>query len=120
MLTHVGDQILFLNKMDLLADKVTRSPLELYLPDYEGSSNYEGAVSYFRRTFVRVCNTVAGKSLYTHITCATDTRQVKCEYFTGILFNASFQKLTWVLGPVVLKAMLDILIKGRLRDIGFL
>lgn len=64
--------------MDLLADKVTRSPLELYLTDYEGPSNYEAAVSYFRRTFVR-CNR-EDKTIYTHVTCATDTRQIKCEY----------------------------------------
>lgn len=88
--------ILFLNKMDLLADKVTRSPLELYLTDYEGPSNYEAAVSYFRRTFVQ-CNR-ENKTIYTHVTCATDTRQIK----------------------FVLRAMLDILVKDRLRTIGFL
>lgn len=69
-------QILFLNKMDLLADKISRSPLSLYLTDYEGPNTYEEAVIYFRRTFVR-CNREA-KTIYTHVTCATDTRQIKC------------------------------------------
>jgi len=88
--------ILFLNKMDLLADKISRSPLELYLTDYDGPNTYEAAVSYFRGTFIK-CNREA-KTIYTHVTCATDTRQIK----------------------FVLKAMLDILIKESLRNIGFL
>ncbi|KAF8320311.1 G-protein alpha subunit, partial [Clavulina sp. PMI_390] len=88
--------ILFLNKMDLLADKVTRSPLSLYLTDYDGPNTYEEAVIYFRRTFIR-CNREA-KTIYTHVTCATDTRQIK----------------------FVLKAMIDILIKEQLKNTGFL
>jgi len=104
--------------MDLLADKISRSPLKLYLPDYEGPNTYEAAVSYFRRTFVK-CNREA-KTLYTHVTCATDTRQIKCESLVAIascVWNVNTE-LNWC--AVVLKAMLDILIKESLRNIGFL
>lgn len=79
--------------MDLLADKISRSPLELYLTDYDEPNTFEAAVSYFRRTFVN-CNREA-KTIYTHVTCATDTRQIKCKslvaFPAGVSLNHSYQ-----------------------------
>jgi hypothetical protein len=39
-------QILFLNKIDLFAEKLPRSPLGDYFPDYTGGDNYDAACDY--------------------------------------------------------------------------
>lgn len=39
-------QILFLNKIDLFAEKLPRSPLGDYFPDYTGGNNYDAACDY--------------------------------------------------------------------------
>ncbi|KAJ3549081.1 hypothetical protein NMY22_g1025 [Coprinellus aureogranulatus] len=38
--------ILFLNKIDLFAEKLPRSPLGDYFPDYTGGDNYDAACDY--------------------------------------------------------------------------
>ncbi len=44
--------ILFLNKIDLSAEKLPRSPLEDYSPDYQGGANYDAACDYLLHRFV--------------------------------------------------------------------
>ena len=77
--------ILFLNKRDLFAKKVARkniSDIDQW-QDYEGKpQDYEGGVTYFLRKFLDR-NRTKDKDIYTHITCATDTENVK------VVFNAS-------------------------------
>jgi len=86
---------LFLNKKDLLAEKIQSSPLEAYFPsfkDFKGftSGDYDSAKSFMRHLFrqrkAAVENTrhfkettVDGstRSLFIHETCATDTDNVK-------------------------------------------
>jgi hypothetical protein len=106
--------------MDLLADKITRSPLELYLHDYHGPNNYEAAVSYFKKIFVDV-RKEKDRQIYTHITCATDSRQMRCE---GLIHLFPLPKpwlpLTSRMDIVVLTALHDILVKNSLRSAGIL
>ncbi|KAL1924834.1 uncharacterized protein VTP21DRAFT_4488 [Calcarisporiella thermophila] len=68
--------ILFLNKIDLFRSKLSVSPLKNYFPDYEGGDNYEFACEYMRERFITL-NQSEQKQVYTHFTCATDTRQVQ-------------------------------------------
>lgn len=72
-------QILFLNKIDLFAEKLPRSPLGDYFPDYQGGDNYDAACSYLLNRFVSLNQSAATKQIYAHYTCATDTQQIKCE-----------------------------------------
>jgi guanine nucleotide-binding protein subunit alpha len=74
----VAVQILFLNKIDLFAEKLPRSPLGDYFPDYMGGDNYDAACDYLLHRFVSLNQSAATKQIYAHYTCATDTQQIKC------------------------------------------
>lgn len=72
-------QILFLNKIDLFAEKLPTSPLGDYFPDYNGGDNYDAACEYLLHRFVSLNQNAATKQIYAHYTCATDTQQIKCK-----------------------------------------
>ena len=76
-------QILFLNKIDLFAEKLPHSPLGDYFPDYSGGDNYDLACEYLLHRFVSLNQNAATKQIYAHYTCATDTQQIKCKSFEG-------------------------------------
>ncbi|KAF9074015.1 heterotrimeric G protein alpha subunit B [Rhodocollybia butyracea] len=69
--------ILFLNKIDLFAEKLPRSPLATYFPDYTGGDNYDAACAYVLQRFVSLNQNAMTKRIYAHYTCATDTQQIK-------------------------------------------
>lgn len=77
---HLWFQILFLNKIDLFAEKLPRSPLGDYFPDYTGGDNYDAACDYLLHRFVSLNQSAATKQIYAHYTCATDTQQIKCAF----------------------------------------
>lgn len=77
--TIVFLQILFLNKIDLFAEKLPTSPLGDYFPDYNGGDNYDAACEYLLHRFVSLNQNAATKQIYAHYTCATDTQQIKCK-----------------------------------------
>ncbi|GAA6044296.1 hypothetical protein JCM8097_006752 [Rhodosporidiobolus ruineniae] len=89
--------ILFLNKIDLFREKLPRSPIANFFPDYTGGSDLQAACDYFSSRFVSL-NQSSAKQIYTHFTCATDTNQIK----------------------FVLSAVNDIIIQVNLRDCGLL
>jgi len=90
--------ILFLNKIDLFAEKLPRSPLGDYFPDYTGGNNYDAACDFLLHRFVSLNQSAATKQIYAHYTCATDTQQIK----------------------FVLSAIQDILLQIHLRECGLL
>ncbi|KAJ6608099.1 G-protein alpha subunit [Mycena sp. CBHHK59/15] len=69
--------ILFLNEIDLFAEKLPRSPLGDYFSDYQGGDNYDAACDYLLHRFVSLNQSPATKQIYAHYTCATDTQQIK-------------------------------------------
>jgi len=69
------NMILFLNKRDLFAEKITRVPLSTRFPDYKGRE-YSEAVAYMQGIF-EARNKNKERSIYTHITCATDTDNIQ-------------------------------------------
>ncbi|GAW07766.1 heterotrimeric G protein alpha subunit B [Lentinula edodes] len=89
--------ILFLNKIDLFAEKLPRSPLGDYFPDYTGGDNYDAACEYLLHRFVSLNQSAATKQIYAHYTCATDTQQIK----------------------FVLSAIQDILLQLHLREFSY-
>ncbi|KAI9489882.1 G-alpha protein [Zychaea mexicana] len=90
--------ILFLNKIDLFAEKLPRSPLAKYFADYMGGSKYEAACQYLLNRFVSLNTRADSKQIYTHFTCATDTKQIK----------------------FVMSAVNDICLHDNLRNVGLL
>ncbi|KAF7313057.1 G-protein alpha subunit [Mycena kentingensis (nom. inval.)] len=90
--------ILFLNKIDLFAEKLPRSPLGDYFPDYHGGNSYDAACDYLLHRFVSLNQSAATKQIYAHYTCATDTQQIR----------------------FVLSAVQDILLQVHLRECGLL
>ena len=73
---------MFLNKIDLFAEKLPRSPLGDYFPDYNGGDDYDAACNYLLHRFVSLNQSAATKQIYAHYTCATDTQQIKCACIT--------------------------------------
>jgi len=78
---HNTSMILFLNKRDLFAEKITKVPLTVCFPDYDGEQTYEAGAEFLKNQF-EAKNHNDEKMVYTHITCATDTDNV------AAVFNA--------------------------------
>mmetsp|Transcript_7152 Transcript_7152/g.14882 ORF Transcript_7152/g.14882 Transcript_7152/m.14882 type:complete len:362 (+) Transcript_7152:77-1162(+) len=98
-----SSMILFLNKRDLFEEKILRVsikdqvgfgdfPAQLGDPDY-----YKIGVDYFLTKFIGV-NENEDRIIYHHITCATDSQNVQ----------------------VVFNACKDIILRGNLKDSGFM
>jgi len=68
--------ILFLNKKDLFEDKLKRVDLSVCFPEYSGGSDLAKASAYIEEQF-RAQNQNAGKQIYPHVTCATDTSNIQ-------------------------------------------
>lgn len=89
--------ILFLNKVDLLEEKLTRSPINQYFKDYEGDPTLVNEVlDYFEGLLLKLNRTL--KSIYVHRTCATDTKAM----------------------GFVLSAATDVVIQQNLRESGLI
>jgi GTPase SAR1 family protein len=109
--------ILFLNKRDLFAEKICEVPFraEGRFEDFKGPhvvfgtasavmgtaehmACYDAAVNYLKDAFVARNKQQATKEIYTHVTCATDTKNVE----------------------VVFNACKDIILKSNLHGSGFM
>lgn len=66
--------ILFLNKRDLLLEKISKVPLSVCFEDYDGEG-YEEACEFLEYEFLSR-NHSPDKEVYAHVTCATDTENV--------------------------------------------
>ncbi|KAM8872913.1 guanine nucleotide-binding protein subunit alpha-14-like [Synchiropus picturatus] len=68
--------IVFLNKTDLLEEKITTSHLATYFPNYKGPRcNAAEAKKFIREMYEEQLE--PQKSFYSHFTCATDTKNIK-------------------------------------------
>eukprot|EP00794_Sanderia_malayensis_P019533 gene19533-21464_t len=69
--------ILFLNKTDLLEEKIENSNLADYFPDYDGpKGDGKAAREFILKMFVDL-NPDTEKIIYSHFTCATDTENIR-------------------------------------------
>lgn len=69
--------ILFLNKMDLFKEKIQKTDLNVAFPDYDGGCNFERAANYIKEKYQNTCRHKGNKTIYAHLTCATDTTHLK-------------------------------------------
>ncbi|KAF6072505.1 G-protein alpha subunit family protein [Candida albicans] len=67
--------VLFLNKIDVFAEKLKYSPLENFFPDYKGGSNISNGVKYILWRFNKLNR--SGLNIYPHVTQATDTSNIE-------------------------------------------
>lgn len=69
--------ILFLNKTDLLEEKIQKSNLADYFPDFDGPpGDAKAAREFILKMFVDL-NPDTEKIIYSHFTCATDTENIR-------------------------------------------
>eukprot|EP01100_Stratorugosa_tubuloviscum_P014956 TRINITY_DN82_c1_g2_i1.p1 TRINITY_DN82_c1_g2~~TRINITY_DN82_c1_g2_i1.p1 ORF type:complete len:352 (-),score=139.41 TRINITY_DN82_c1_g2_i1:72-1127(-) len=67
--------ILFLNKRDIFENKIKRVDLRICFPSYTGGCNYQPAIDFIRDQFISQ-NENPRKSVFPHVTCATDTSNI--------------------------------------------
>lgn len=73
--------LLFLNKSDLFKEKIQKVDLKVCFENYTGGCNYEEAVKFLKKKFTSL-NPNRQKPIYVHVTCATDTGNIR------FVFNA--------------------------------
>jgi len=78
--------ILFLNKIDLLEEKVMYSNLIDYFPEYDGPANDPISAREFILKMYEDLNPDPEKSLFSHFTCATDTENI-CFVFESVKYT---------------------------------
>lgn len=67
--------ILFLNKVDLLEEKLARSPITQYFPEYKlDPTNINTVLDFFESKLLGMNRTQ--KPIYVHRTCVTDTKSI--------------------------------------------
>jgi len=73
-----ASMILFLNKSDLFEVKIKTRPLTICFPEYEGGNTFQETVEYISQKFKdQISSKRDTKSIYSHVTCATDQNNVK-------------------------------------------
>uniref|UniRef100_A0A8C2IYQ7 Uncharacterized protein n=1 Tax=Cyprinus carpio TaxID=7962 RepID=A0A8C2IYQ7_CYPCA len=73
--------ILYLNKMDILAEKIQFSDLKTYFPEFEGKrGDVHDAMLFIRNLYTQKTISYTekhSKSIYCHFICATDTTETR-------------------------------------------
>jgi len=95
-----SSMILFLNKRDLFAEKIMIKDIKSvsHFSEFPGGlGDFELGVQFFLNLFLKV-NQNPERVIYHHVTCATDTQNVQ----------------------VVFNACKDIILRGNLKDSGFM
>eukprot|EP01128_Nolandella_sp_AFSM9_P002354 TRINITY_DN1271_c0_g1_i1.p1 TRINITY_DN1271_c0_g1~~TRINITY_DN1271_c0_g1_i1.p1 ORF type:complete len:356 (+),score=107.12 TRINITY_DN1271_c0_g1_i1:105-1172(+) len=72
--------ILFLNKSDLFKAKLKQGKnIQVAFPDYKGANTYQDTSKFLQRKFCDVTDPLTGmqKNVFPHLTCATDTGNVR-------------------------------------------
>lgn len=69
------DIILFLNKKDLLKEKLKKVPPQDFFRDFKGDGTYESVVQFLTNSFYE--RNQQDREVKTHVTCATNTDDIK-------------------------------------------
>jgi len=68
--------MLFLNKSDLFREKIQRVDMKCCFENYIGGCDYEQGVKFLKKKFTGL-NPNRQKPIYVHVTCATDTNNMR-------------------------------------------
>ena len=68
--------IIFFNKKDLFEEKIKKVDLKCCFPDYTGGRKYDDAIKFIQARFLET-NKSRQRQIYTHVTCATDTENIR-------------------------------------------
>jgi hypothetical protein len=87
--------ILFLNKEDVFKEKVKKVDIAVCFPEYTGGLNYDRGIEFIRSKFLNSNRNADEKQIYPHVTCATDTQQIKFVFdaVASILLDTAMQDL---------------------------
>jgi len=77
------DIVLFLNKKDLLLEKINTVNFKDYFKEYPGNGAYQSVVDYMQQEFTS--RNQQEREVLTHVTCATETTDIKKVFGTHIL-----------------------------------
>lgn len=69
--------VLFLNKSDLFREKIKKVNLNVCFPDYQGGLDYDAGAKFITHKFCSLNRDDETKHVYPHITCATDTNNIR-------------------------------------------
>eukprot|EP01121_Diplochlamys_sp_Union-15-3_P001965 TRINITY_DN1168_c0_g1_i3.p1 TRINITY_DN1168_c0_g1~~TRINITY_DN1168_c0_g1_i3.p1 ORF type:complete len:351 (+),score=59.05 TRINITY_DN1168_c0_g1_i3:75-1127(+) len=69
--------ILFFNKSDIFKEKIKKVDLKVCFSDYDGGLSYDNASRFILDKFTDLNQNPDLKQIYSHITCATDTQNIK-------------------------------------------
>jgi len=86
--------ILFLNKSDLFREKIAKVNLNVLFSDYQGGCNFEEGTKYIQEKFA-LLNRNPNKKIFAHVTCATDTENVKVVFDAAkeIIISQNLERL---------------------------
>jgi len=88
--------ILFLNKSDLFKEKVQHVPLSVFFRDYTvpAAQMYEHGIEFIQGKFIEA-NRNPNKKIFAHVTCATDTENVKVVFDAAkeIIISQNLERL---------------------------
>jgi len=86
--------ILFLNKSDLFREKIAKVDLKILFTDYEGGNDYDKGLKYIQDKFANL-NKNPNKKIFAHVTCATDTENVKVVFDAAkeIIISQNLERL---------------------------
>eukprot|EP01094_Clydonella_sp_ATCC50884_P006492 TRINITY_DN15707_c0_g1_i1.p1 TRINITY_DN15707_c0_g1~~TRINITY_DN15707_c0_g1_i1.p1 ORF type:complete len:355 (-),score=164.14 TRINITY_DN15707_c0_g1_i1:174-1238(-) len=68
--------VLFLNKSDLFEEKIKHVDLAVCFDDYTGGCDKDAGLKYLKSKFCKL-NKNPDKMIYVHVTCATDTENIR-------------------------------------------
>lgn len=69
--------ILFLNKTDLFREKIMKVPLSKCFPEYTGAFDFDKGAEFITQKFTELNRSPEKKTIYPHLTCATDTENIR-------------------------------------------
>lgn len=70
--------LLFFNKKDLFLKKLEKNPISVFFSDYKGEPhNFEQSIDHITKSFLKLIREGDTSRVYVHVTCATDTDNVK-------------------------------------------
>jgi len=87
--------ILFLNKSDLFREKIEKgSSMTTLFKEYQGGNNYDEGLKFIQEKFV-LLNKNPNKKIFAHVTCATDTENVKVVFDAAkeIIISQNLERL---------------------------